>query len=339
MPEPTVTDPTLRLQQSSLAAAKSPLQPGVVPILDPSVDFDAALSAGLFDLSHDTSFGQSEALAGFLLDNADMLTLHQGGHSTSVTVLSPAAHAGGTIDPSALFGGASPSGSASSSSSASLPLDSYLLPVSELTLLRAFMRIADRLGCTRTVWDLTAVSHFCSPDMDTATSASSPTSLSFESLDVPFDPSVAGDLAAAAASCASSGSSHGSSLPPAWQPTASQLLVRHHPLLDFLPWASARDRIISVFALPDWRRPAGAQGPLGLVNLVYDLEDGAEGMRIWGGDPYDPAAWEVGQVVFERWWFIFDRGIIEQSNRWRKLRGAAELRLHGDGGRVEDASA
>jgi hypothetical protein len=66
---------------------------------------------------------------------------------------------------------------------------------------------------------------------------------------------------------------------------------------------------------------------LALLQFVYDLEDGAEGIRIWGGDPYDSTCWEVGQLLFERWWFIFDREIIEQSNRWRALRGASNLRM------------
>jgi hypothetical protein len=82
-----------------------------------------------------------------------------------------------------------------------------------------------------------------------------------------------------------------------------------------------------VFDLPEEARPSSAVGPLGLMQLVYDLEDAGEGMRIWGGDPYDAGSWEVGQVLFERWWFIFDRGIVEQSNRWRRLRGASVLKL------------
>jgi hypothetical protein len=63
-----------------------------------------------------------------------------------------------------------------------------------------------------------------------------------------------------------------------------------------------------------------------LVDFVYDIEDGAEGMRIWGSDPYDETSWEVGQVVFERWWFVFDKKVVEQSNTWRRRRGAAPLR-------------
>ncbi|KAF3767420.1 hypothetical protein M406DRAFT_251725 [Cryphonectria parasitica EP155] len=189
-----------------------------------------------------------------------------------------------TIDPMALFGSLIGSPSSTSKSDVSFP-DTYLLPVIELTLLRAFMRIASRLGCTSSVWDIHATSPFTDP--------SSPTQ----------------------------------HLPQTWQPTTAQLLVPHHPLLDFLPWPSVREKIISVFTLPEEMRPAAAKSPTALVQFAYDLEDGAEGIRIWGEDPYDPLSWEVGQLLFERWWFIFDGAVIEQSNSWRVMRGAARLRI------------
>lgn len=116
-------------------------------------------------------------------------------------------------------------------------------------------------------------------------------------------------------------------LPRTWQPTASQALVPHHPILDFLPWPSVREKIITVLSLPEEMRPVAARSPTALVQFAYDLEDGWEGMRVWGSDPYDPTGWEVGQVLFERWWFIFDRGVVEQSNMWRGMRGAAPLRI------------
>ncbi|KAH8164599.1 hypothetical protein CIB48_g3653 [Xylaria polymorpha] len=67
-------------------------------------------------------------------------------------------------------------------------------------------------------------------------------------------------------------------------------------------------RAILLLGLPDNARPPAAAGP------SYDLEDNAEGARIWGDDPYEPTSWEVGQVLFERWWFVFDREVINQSN-------------------------
>ncbi|KAF9870300.1 hypothetical protein CkaCkLH20_12147 [Colletotrichum karsti] len=126
-------------------------------------------------------------------------------------------------------------------------------------------------------------------------------------------------------------------LPETWRPTATQALTPHHPIMDFLPWPEVRDRIISLFSLPDAARPPAARGPLGLVNFAYDLEDSSEGARIWGADPYDASSWEVGQVLFQRWWFVFDRGVIEQSNKWRELRGAAALHMQ-PGSIVDDLS-
>ncbi|KAI6780407.1 uncharacterized protein J7T54_007256 [Emericellopsis cladophorae] len=163
--------------------------------------------------------------------------------------------------------------------------DSYLLPVHELTLLRGLLRVSTRIGC------------------DTS-EIWSPTCLS------PFNTNTGTPAAL---------------LPPNWRPTSSQITVPHHPLLDLLPWPSARDRIIVIFNLPDEARPAHARGAMALFNFAYDFEDSAEGARIYGDDPCDGNSWEIGQVLFERWWFLFDRAIVQGSNRWRALRGAPPL--------------
>ncbi len=151
--------------------------------------------------------------------------------------------------------------------------DSYLLPVPELALLRAFGRIARRLGCGATaIWELGARSPFAG---------------------------AAGRVGVGVGV----GVEVGVPPPPHLRPTAAQRTVPHHPILDLLPWPGVRDRLITV------------------------LSDGWN--RIWGPDVYDPAAWEVGQVLFERWWFVFDRQVIEQSNYWRRMRGARELSIGG----------
>jgi hypothetical protein len=174
----------------------------------------------------------------------------------------------------------------SSSSGSGVSADSYLLPVNELTILRAILRISQRIGCDGTFWQLEAASPF------------------YTGCGTPSE-----------------------QLPECWRPTPSQLLVAHHPFIDFLPWPGVRERLISLMSLPPEARPPNAASPLALVEFAYDVEDNHEGMRIWGEDVYDPAAWEVGQVLFERWWFIFDRDVIENSNRWRRLRGAAALEM------------
>ncbi|EFQ33218.1 hypothetical protein CGRA01v4_08729 [Colletotrichum graminicola] len=138
--------------------------------------------------------------------------------------------------------------------------DSYLLPMSDLKVLKGLLRIATRLGSYSVMWDPAATSPF---NLGTGTAV---------------------DL-----------------LPETWRPTASQVLLPHHPIMDFLPWPEVRDRVINLFSLPDEARPPAARGQLGLVNFAYDLEDSGEGARIWGAGPYDASSWEVGQVLFERW--------------------------------------
>ncbi|KAH6659293.1 hypothetical protein BKA67DRAFT_10015 [Truncatella angustata] len=176
--------------------------------------------------------------------------------------------------------------------------DTYLLPVPELKLLQAFMRLSSSLNCKSSLWDLTATSSFNDPSMT-------------------FNQKV---------------------LTSSFAPTVAQRTVPHHPIIDVLPWPSVRDRLIGVFSLPDDCRPPCAVGPLALVQLAYDMEDSAEGIRIWGHSPCNGSMWEVGQVLFQRWWFVFDRQVIEQSNRWRLLRGAPELRL-GNQQTIEEITA
>ncbi|KAM7213289.1 protein of unknown function (DUF3425) domain containing protein [Rhypophila decipiens] len=191
--------------------------------------------------------------------------------------------------------------------------DSYLLPMPELTLLRALLRIAVRLNA-HAVWDMAANSPFnSSPDI-----------------------------------------SWTCDLPAAWKPTPLQITTPHHPLIDLLPWPSVRDKMLSMLTLPSSSttscraaellgrgelqhhqieeglpKPAVLQdcedGVPPLVGFIYDMEDGAEGIRIWGDDPYQGDNWEVGQVVFQRWWFLFDRPVVERSNYLRRLRGADVL--------------
>lgn len=216
----------------------------------------------------------------------------------------------------------------------SLSPDSHLLALPHMTLLRASLAVAARLGCTGNIFSLACRSPF--NDASTSSFPSSPSA---------------------------------TLLPPAWRPTPSQLLVPHHPLVDLLPWPSARDRLLDTLSLPAHMLPtvgaaataatagsspaypeyhdptaadaaaAAADGDgngnkgehgaatMAMVHFAYDLEDDAEGMRVSGPDPCDAARWEVGQLVFERWWFIFDRAIVEQSNRLRRMRGAPPLRM------------
>ncbi|KAF5610001.1 DUF3425 domain protein [Fusarium subglutinans] len=185
-----------------------------------------------------------------------------------------------------MFIDSSPLSSSPSPSEGQTFPDSYQLPLLQHTLLKAVMRIADRLNLKPDLWDLGGNSAF-------NTGTATPASL----------------------------------LPPSWKPTPSQVAIPHHPVFDLLPWPGVRERAIFILSLPDELRPPRAQGALAIVNFAYDVEDTAEGVRIYGDDPYDPGNWELGQVMFERWWFLFDNNIISTSNRWRRARGAPPLLL------------
>ena len=67
---------------------------------------------------------------------------------------------------------------------------------------------------------------------------------------------------------------------------------------------------------------------MGLLRLVYDMEDeGGEGVRISGDNPFETSVWEIGQVVFKRWWWAFEMSVVEKSNRSRSNRGERVLSL------------
>lgn len=114
-------------------------------------------------------------------------------------------------------------------------------------------------------------------------------------------------------------------LPLNLRPTRAQLTNPHHPALDILPWPSVRDRLILMFAQPENLRPPSARSPTALVEFVYDLEDPFEGARIWGTDPYSDESWEVGEKLFQNWWWALDRRVLHRSNQLRLARGAPLL--------------
>ncbi|EEP81641.1 predicted protein [Uncinocarpus reesii 1704] len=175
--------------------------------------------------------------------------------------------------------------------------DDRIIDVPTLTLLKAVMVIATRLDVHQCLWDLSGVSpFFTGPQLN-------PHSISGPNL-----PCLA-------------------NLPAHYQPTATQRLVPHHPVLDLLPWPTVRDKLIQVFSLPPHLRPAPAADPMGLVTLIYDIEDPTEGLRVSGSDPFMADMWEVGQVVFGRWWWAFEGKIVETSNSLRRRRGQQGLVL------------
>jgi hypothetical protein len=162
--------------------------------------------------------------------------------------------------------------------------DTYLLPIPALTLLRACLTIATRLGIAMQLWDCNSLSPFYAgscPPLEHAAESSASSSGSSNGTDV--------DIA---------------SLPENLRPTRTQRQLPHHPLLDILPWPSVRDKLIMCFAQPAELRPAR----LGMEQLVADLEDEADGVvvKAGGAGPWEVERWEVGKALEKRWWFVLD---------------------------------
>ncbi|OAL72816.1 hypothetical protein A7D00_2589 [Trichophyton violaceum] len=173
--------------------------------------------------------------------------------------------------------------------------DDKILEVPPLTLLRAMLTIAARLNLTEYIWNLAGISPFYTGPTGLGTNVA-------QHLDL-------------------------AGIPRNFHPTPTQRLVPHHAILDLLPWPSARDKLIQVFSLPVQFRPPAAADPMGLMGLVYDIEDAGEGLRVTGPDPFSPEMWEVGQLVFQRWWWAFEGSIVERSDRLRNERGKQGLIL------------
>ena len=202
-----------------------------------------------------------------------------------------------TTDPSSLS-------LTSPGSSSRTPTDTHYFPdeanleVLELSLLRAAVSIAKRLNIEELIWSLTSTSPF--------------TTAMSSQFNVP-----------------STSFTQYRHLPPNLQPTVTQLSQPHHPILDLLPWPTVRDKLILVFTQPPDVRPKAAKSPTALLEFVYDIEDSAEGVRIWGDDPHSDQSWEVGEKVFSNWWWAFDGDVIRRSNAMRKRRGAKLLGMQG----------
>jgi Domain of unknown function (DUF3425) len=118
-------------------------------------------------------------------------------------------------------------------------------------------------------------------------------------------------------------------LPENYHPTALQKAVKHHPVLDLLPWPSVRSKILHILTLPQEVRPQRAKGDMASVTmqLMFDMKDAGGGLRVWGSNPFDENNWEVGPVFFQQWWWALNSEIVKRSNQIRTQRGEDILRL------------
>ncbi|KAL4734909.1 hypothetical protein BDV11DRAFT_212405 [Aspergillus similis] len=202
--------------------------------------------------------------------------------------------------------------------------DDHILEIPSLRLLNAAVKVAVRLNVAHLLWDVNAASPFYrsthTPSSSLPSLSSTPSSSSSSDSELDLDVDL--------------------SLPIHLHPTRTQLLLPHHPVLDILPWPSTRDKLIQTFNLPAPVRPQSAQDPLGLLRLVYDMEDeGGEGVRVTGANVFDPDSWEIGQVVFQRWWWAFEAHLVQRWDHVRKARGESALAMRAGAGAATDADA
>jgi hypothetical protein len=121
-------------------------------------------------------------------------------------------------------------------------------------------------------------------------------------------------------------------LPTNLLPTPVQGKIPHHPVLDVLPWPSVRTKLIVVFSQPVHLRPPIARDETGIMQLVQDLDDETDGIRVAEGqqndaDALDDRNWEIGQAFYRNWWWALDTGLVQRSNKLRRDRGARPLTL------------
>ncbi|KAJ5656077.1 hypothetical protein N7507_008027 [Penicillium longicatenatum] len=110
-------------------------------------------------------------------------------------------------------------------------------------------------------------------------------------------------------------------LPPSLQPTTTQKEIIHHPWVDLMPMQSLRDTILANLGKYDEDEFCGdLHGEIGASDGI--------GLISWG-EPWDPSAYEISEVVFRKWaWLLKDcPEIIRTSNYWRRKRGEKPLHI------------
>lgn len=108
--------------------------------------------------------------------------------------------------------------------------------------------------------------------------------------------------------------------PPSLRPTSLQRTIPHHPWIDLFPFPKIRDNMLLAESHYDEDE---------LCNNLIDFCDvptEETGLVVWG-EPWDPAGWEVGEMLLKDWaWVIQGCSEIQCStNFWRRRRGEQVL--------------
>ncbi|GAM85814.1 hypothetical protein ANO11243_038220 [Dothideomycetidae sp. 11243] len=112
-----------------------------------------------------------------------------------------------------------------------------------------------------------------------------------------------------------------------FQPSPLQRRIKHHPIIDVLPWPSFRDRFLFVMSLRKEQRPKIARQEMHMVTLelMMSVKDAGGGIKVWDLNSFAPESWEIGQTFYSKFWWAIDGDIVRNSNRHRALRGERNL--------------
>jgi hypothetical protein len=111
------------------------------------------------------------------------------------------------------------------------------------------------------------------------------------------------------------------------RPTATQMMHRHHPYIDVLPFPKFRERIIKLAYAED-------EPMIDEDDLCEDLQK--DGLICWGsslgggsaamgsGAPWDLRSWEAQPWFLKKWWILIggaEGEIYKQTKWWCEMRG------------------
>jgi hypothetical protein len=110
------------------------------------------------------------------------------------------------------------------------------------------------------------------------------------------------------------------------RPCATQLMYRHHPYIDVLPFPTFRERLIKL--------ACAGEPMIDEDELCKDLEN--DGLICWGsslgggsaamgsGAPWDLRSWEAQDWFMKKWWILIggaEGEIYKQTQWWCEMRG------------------
>lgn len=117
-------------------------------------------------------------------------------------------------------------------------------------------------------------------------------------------------------------------VPPTLLPTATQSKVEHEDWVDLIPCPKWRDNVLVALGTFDaeelWQDTIG-----GLFQGFPASDIEHRGIIAWN-DPWHASGWELSEGFWWKWGWLLNGcdEVFEATNRWRRKRGEAPLKVH-----------